>query len=185
MSCTALKTKAYTQRPSPPYKAGDCPNQTRKGNDGLMYESRPARNGAYRWFKTAAARKSKIAAKNTGTSGSLAKHMANKQMMRVAQLHFPVGVVPLDLDDIQNNVMQSRYPFNFSKTLLKLIPASMTEAETLLLDAYRQRNNADRRPPSEREIFQYGFQIAFSRMIEQDATYKVGDMVYYPFFYRD
>jgi hypothetical protein len=51
MSCTQQTTKTYKTRPSPPFKAPDCPGQTRKGNDGIMYESREAANGKYRWFK--------------------------------------------------------------------------------------------------------------------------------------
>lgn len=51
MTCTQQTTKTYKTRPSPPFKAPDCPGQTRKGNDGIMYESREAANGRYRWFK--------------------------------------------------------------------------------------------------------------------------------------
>jgi len=51
MSCKEQTSKKYTERPSPPIKAGDCPNQKKKGNDGLCYISTPNKNGVFRWVK--------------------------------------------------------------------------------------------------------------------------------------
>eukprot|EP00959_Pyramimonas_sp_CCMP1952_P098003 2048314-Pyramimonas_sp.AAC.1 len=74
MSCQVLTSKPYATRPSPPIKAPDCPNQTRKGNDGLMYESRLTQTKTgetYRWYKVksaaAAAPKKKAAVPKTKT----------------------------------------------------------------------------------------------------------------------
>lgn len=77
MSCQVLTTKPYATRPSPPIKAPDCPNQTRKGNDGLMYESRLTQTKTgetYRWYKVksaaaAAAPKKKASPKKKAAPG--------------------------------------------------------------------------------------------------------------------
>lgn len=47
--CDRQYTKKYTERPSPPYPAQECRNQTKKGNDGRYYVSTRASNGIYRW----------------------------------------------------------------------------------------------------------------------------------------
>ena len=49
--CRELTTLKYTSRKSPPYSANDCPESTRYGNDGEMWESVPNKNGIYRWMK--------------------------------------------------------------------------------------------------------------------------------------
>lgn len=41
--------KKYQDRPSPPYSANDCPDQTLKGNDGKMYKSIKTEKGYYVW----------------------------------------------------------------------------------------------------------------------------------------
>lgn len=51
MSCQAQTKKPYTERPSPPYKAPDCPNEVRRGNDGNMWQSKQTTKGIYRWVK--------------------------------------------------------------------------------------------------------------------------------------
>ena len=38
MSCTKQTSKKYTERKSPPYKAEECPGDSKKGNDGLMWK---------------------------------------------------------------------------------------------------------------------------------------------------
>ena len=43
--------KKYANRPGPPYKAQDCPYELEEGNNGLLYESRPDKNGRFRWVK--------------------------------------------------------------------------------------------------------------------------------------
>jgi hypothetical protein len=45
------KQKKYVTRPGPPYPAQDCKGLYRTGNDGLMYISKMASNGVYRWVK--------------------------------------------------------------------------------------------------------------------------------------
>jgi len=49
MQCTRQLSKKYQQRPSPPFPANKCCGQTMQGNDGRLFESRPARNGICRW----------------------------------------------------------------------------------------------------------------------------------------
>ena len=41
----------YTNRKSPPYPANEYCNKKRKGNDGLMYISRPNKNNVCSWKK--------------------------------------------------------------------------------------------------------------------------------------
>ena len=49
---TQAKTqKKYTNRKSPPYPANEYCNKKRKGNDGLMYISRPNKNNVCSWKK--------------------------------------------------------------------------------------------------------------------------------------
>ena len=47
--CVKQTSKRYHQRPSPAYKANDCRGQTKRGNDGRLYESRKFSRG-YRWY---------------------------------------------------------------------------------------------------------------------------------------
>lgn len=49
MSCVEQTTKKYTSRGSPAYPAQKCPDIVKRGNDGSLYESRPDKNGVYRW----------------------------------------------------------------------------------------------------------------------------------------
>eukprot|EP00959_Pyramimonas_sp_CCMP1952_P138752 2904270-Pyramimonas_sp.AAC.1 len=72
----------------------------------------------------------------------------------------------------------------FPKTLRRLLPTSVKTAADRLWSEYRQNNN-NNYPPSEREIHDLGLAFAVDKMIEQDSTYKVGDIVYYPYSYRD
>ena len=57
MSCTEIK--AYQTRKSPAYHAKDCKDQVKDGKDGT-YQSKPDKNGTYKWIKT---RKQKKGAK--------------------------------------------------------------------------------------------------------------------------
>ena len=43
--------KKYTDRKSPPYSANDYCNKKKKGNDGLMYISKPNKNKVCSWKK--------------------------------------------------------------------------------------------------------------------------------------
>jgi len=45
--------RKYSSRKSPPYPANSpgCQGKTKKGNDKLMYISKPNKNGIYRWSK--------------------------------------------------------------------------------------------------------------------------------------
>lgn len=47
--CERQTTKRYTERNSPPYPGTACCGQTKKGNDGDMYTSKPAADGSCRW----------------------------------------------------------------------------------------------------------------------------------------
>jgi hypothetical protein len=50
--CKKQTLKKYLTRPSPPYRAALCVGQKKRGNDGLMYISRPDINyGPARWVK--------------------------------------------------------------------------------------------------------------------------------------
>ena len=45
--------KKYANRPSPPYPANECPNQTMTGNDGKIYTSVLDKLGRFKWMRTA------------------------------------------------------------------------------------------------------------------------------------
>ena len=47
--CVKQTTKKYTDRPSPPFPAADCPGLAKKGNNGKMYESIANVKGIYSW----------------------------------------------------------------------------------------------------------------------------------------
>ena len=51
MACIKQNTKKYTSRKSPPYKANECCGETKKGNDGMMYKSKPNKKGICKWYK--------------------------------------------------------------------------------------------------------------------------------------
>ena len=56
VSCEQKTSKQYTNRPSPPFIAKECPGERRRGNstphgNNEMYESRADKNGTYRWYK--------------------------------------------------------------------------------------------------------------------------------------
>ena len=46
--------KKYLKRDSPPYPANEYCGQTKKGNDGKMYVSKPDKNNVCRWSKVSA-----------------------------------------------------------------------------------------------------------------------------------
>ena len=48
-SCKKETSKKYTTRNSPPYRAKDCKNLIKKGNDGMSYISSPDKRGIYKW----------------------------------------------------------------------------------------------------------------------------------------
>jgi len=47
--CVQQYTAKYTSRPSPPYPANECCNETKLGNDGNMYTSWPNKAGICTW----------------------------------------------------------------------------------------------------------------------------------------
>tara|TARA_Y100000389_G_C17216764_1_gene391282 strand:+ start:116 stop:454 length:339 start_codon:yes stop_codon:yes gene_type:complete len=51
MSCKKVYSLKYDYRSGPPYKANNCKNTRKKGNDQLMYVSKKDKNGVYRWKK--------------------------------------------------------------------------------------------------------------------------------------
>jgi hypothetical protein len=49
--CVKQTSKKYTNRPSPPYSAADCPNKIKTGNDGKKYISIPSyETGIFKWM---------------------------------------------------------------------------------------------------------------------------------------
>jgi hypothetical protein len=54
MVCVEKNTNKYRSRESPPYSAMDCKGLTKKGNNGVMYTSKPDKRGIYRWVGTTA-----------------------------------------------------------------------------------------------------------------------------------
>ncbi len=50
MSCVEIKSQKYQTRKSPAYHAKDCKDQVKEGKDGT-YESKPDKNGTYKWIK--------------------------------------------------------------------------------------------------------------------------------------
>jgi hypothetical protein len=54
--CARVTAKKYVKRPSPPFHAGDCKGEIRKGNDGKEYMSVADRRGVHTW-KQATTRK--------------------------------------------------------------------------------------------------------------------------------
>lgn len=49
-NCKKLTLKKYLTRTSPPYSANKCRDQIIIGNDGLKYQSKPDKNGIYKWI---------------------------------------------------------------------------------------------------------------------------------------
>lgn len=78
MSCQELFTKKYTSRPSPNMKAQDCKNQSKKGNDGRMYTSKPDSNDVYRWvLATSTQKKSSSKTKSSTKTKSSQKRKSS------------------------------------------------------------------------------------------------------------
>jgi hypothetical protein len=50
-SCIRNTSKKYITRNSPPYSANKCCNETKKGNDGNLYISKPNKNNICKWIK--------------------------------------------------------------------------------------------------------------------------------------
>ena len=48
--CVEQTTSKYTNRPSPPYPARECPNKIIVGNDGRKYISLGDDRGIYKWI---------------------------------------------------------------------------------------------------------------------------------------
>ena len=48
--CVEQTTSKYTNRPSPPYPARECPNKIMNGNDGRKYISLGDYTGVYKWL---------------------------------------------------------------------------------------------------------------------------------------
>ena len=47
--CIEQTTKKYTNRPSPPYPASDCPGMIKKGNNDKLYVSVANVKGVFSW----------------------------------------------------------------------------------------------------------------------------------------
>ena len=48
--CVEQTKSKYTERPSPPYPAKECPNKILVGNDGKKYISLGDDRGIFKWF---------------------------------------------------------------------------------------------------------------------------------------
>ena len=132
-SCAKRSTKRHRERPSPPYEANDCPGESKKGNDGLMYQSRPymydsGRNG-YRWYKknkpekkTTSNRKSKSKGKGTSTGKAAAngnkEHdgkkksttsivVSHKQLVRIMKDTHPTHTIITAASDYLRGLLQA------------------------------------------------------------------------------
>ena len=92
MSCKIQTSSKYTERPSPPIKAKDCPGETKKGNDGLMYTSKQSSNGVYRWSKKSTKTTKKVESTKTTTKKVAAKtpKAPTKKDCRPDQVRNPV-----------------------------------------------------------------------------------------------
>lgn len=84
MNCKKQETSKYISRPSPPFPANECCGQKKKGNDGMVWESKPASNGVCRWVKkndngtlTTTKRKSRVRRRVTDSNGSSASKGSN------------------------------------------------------------------------------------------------------------
>jgi hypothetical protein len=51
-SCIRKTSTKYITRNSPPYSANKCCNETKEGNDGNLYISKPNKNNICKWIKT-------------------------------------------------------------------------------------------------------------------------------------
>jgi len=49
-NCIKLTDKKYTERPSPPYHANECPSKIKTGNDGKKWLSVESILGIYKWI---------------------------------------------------------------------------------------------------------------------------------------
>lgn len=91
--CAKKTEKKYTDRPSPPYPANECPGATKKGNDGNKYKSIADRNGIFRWKLHADAKKSPThSSKADGTQRSKPSKSPTKKPRRVKRATSPVSV---------------------------------------------------------------------------------------------
>ena len=95
MSCIEQKKGRYVsaKRKSPPFAAGDCKGQTKKGLDGKMYESvktnRKTKSGkiVYRWKSVASVSQQKSAApkKKSVKNKFREEYMKRKQKLSEVQ----------------------------------------------------------------------------------------------------
>lgn len=58
--CEEVNTKAYQERPSPPFHAAHCKGQTKKGRNGRSYVSKADKRGVYKWVAADAAKTRKV-----------------------------------------------------------------------------------------------------------------------------
>jgi len=64
MPCEEVKSEKYQTRKSPPFHAGDCKGETKKGKDG-EYVSKPDARGTYKWIKATSVNKTRKIKKAT------------------------------------------------------------------------------------------------------------------------
>ena len=65
MSCTKSPNAKYVNRPGPPYPVQNCRNLKKVGNDGLLYVSKPDKNGIYKWYKVSSNKSKKKSKKQS------------------------------------------------------------------------------------------------------------------------
>jgi hypothetical protein len=65
MSCSKSPNAKYANRPGPPYPAQNCKSMRKVGNDGLLYVSKPDKNGIYKWYKVSSGESKKVSRKKS------------------------------------------------------------------------------------------------------------------------
>lgn len=109
--CSEVKTKKYRSRPGPPYHASDCKGQTKKGNDGNLYRSKPDARGVYKWIAKGATQTRKV------TTVPKGKRYEIHDNGGVPFVVFVSGNTATIIDNVYNEETDSR---SLGKELLKV-----------------------------------------------------------------
>ena len=198
MSCKIQTSSKYSERPSPPIKAKDCPGETKKGNDGLMYTSKQISNGQYRWSKSTKTTK-KVESTKTTTKKVAAKtpKAPTKKDCRPDQVRNPVTGRCKKVESTKTtkkvDAKTPKAPTKKSTSTRKgsRMTSSMTvEVEDLNYDKFKVTfNPVFSRPSGENWIFydkdanefrrptfgrdEYGFIGGNQRMDQYEVEYKI------------
>lgn len=156
MSCKIQTSSKYSERPSPPIKAKDCPGETKKGNDGLMYTSKQISNGQYRWSKSTKTTK-KVESTKTTTKKVAAK--TPKAPTKKSTSTRKGSRMTVEVED-----------FNYDKFKVTFNPVfSRPSGENWIF--YDKDANEFRRPTFGRD--EYGFIGGNEPMDQDEVDYKI------------